>query len=72
MKEYFQYKSAGEEGGGAQPEWYPAGISPTEYAERAVCFGVDAMDNEEVCEMEWMDEHSVSTKDVHKAAALMR
>ncbi len=78
LKEYFQCKSDEVELKGTQPDWYPAGISSMEYSQCVVGDGggeePGTGTNEElqVCEMEWMDTHTVSTKDLHDAAALIK
>ena len=59
----------GEERGGANSKWIPAGVSSHHH------FLCDEQCGEEgggaVCmyEMEWMDAHNVSTRELHEAAA---
>ena len=79
LKEYFQCKTDGAEtpaGGpqpeGAEPAWYPAGISSGEYAQCAMRGPPDSTDDLQVWDMEWMDAHAVSTKELHEAASLIR
>ena len=53
----------------ADPKWFPAGVSPRLFATGEEEVGV--VEAQEV-QMDWMDSHYVSTRELHEAAALIR
>lgn len=80
LKEHFQFSNPEEkaergirEGGGADPKWFPAGvdISPHSLLYEGE---VGMAEAEEVQHdgMKWMDSQTVSTRELHHAAAQIR
>lgn len=73
LKEHFQRRrEEGGELGVADPEWFPAGISPSRFPweEQGEEFqGMSAAEEVQLNQMSWMESQALSTRELHRAAS---
>ena len=77
LKEHFQRRrNEIDEGGGevgmAEPEWFPAGVTPSHFPWEGQGEGFEGMtvaEEVQMYQMTWMDSQTLSTRELHKAAS---